>query len=868
MRADWRKAPRALLDAPPLLAGTAVAALLVTFAASAALLFSTAAGSAAFRDAVQEFSPMSAGLHFTRTIDTRFEPVAGREARARAVADAVGAGGVGRVRTSLLSDPASLQSGSRAMDVRLLARDGAKAHVEKLRGDGDGLWIADSVAEYLRLEPGDTVVARVPELTDARVRLRIGAVYRALWKDVTNDDWTNFSRLIYAAVPDPVLPPTFALTTPRELLRVLDRLSLTALEERFELPVDVQGMTLEQGRALSRRFDRASAELTESGAPLNARFGCNRGEAFHQTRCSVSTSLAAAVHLADTTSSAVAAPSRLLGGVGLLIALGVAAAVGVFLVSRRRAEARHRFARGEAAAVFAARMGVETGPVLLAGGAAGFALMLLLVHLVEPSAALDGRSLWTAAAAAAVALAAGALLLVGTATAGFLRQFETEPRGLGRLRLVPWEPVAVGVGLYLLLTIHSTGNHPSLAVFVVPLLLLAGVTGLVLRVARRALRRANGGGIALHLAVRRTAAGPALLVALTILAAVSLGTLFYGRALSVSLEHGTTAKAHIAIGGDVQGRVDPGGPVPKLAFPTTVVEVAYGGVNLGDVAGEQADLMAVDPPTLRGAMHWDDAWGSFPDVERLAEPRGGRLPVVLVRGAAPVDAIWVAGERVPVEVVGRVNAFPGMSTLHSLLVTSRSALVEVAGHGQYDPLESSFAFVWARGPVEAVERALSATSLRPAYFVSTDDVLGDRDVAAARRTYSFLTGLGVAVASLALVGVALYLYARQRSQAVASALARRMGLERKVEVASLWLELSVVLLVAAALAAVVGLAAAAPLVRRTDPLPQYAPAPSFQIPWSVVGATFAALLVVALAAAVATSAAARRTNVAEELRLV
>ena len=147
-------------------------------------------------------------------------------------------------------------------------------------------------------------------------------------------------------------------------------------------------------------------------------------------------------------------------------------------------------------------------------------------------------------------------------------------------------------------------------------------------------------------------------------------------------------------------------------------------------------------------------------------------------------------------------------------------------------------------------------------------MLGNRDVAAARRTYSFLTGLGVAVASLALVGVALYLYARQRGQAVASALARRMGLARRVEVVSLWLELTVVLLVAAALAAVVGLAAAAPVVRRTDPLPKYAPAPSFVVPWSVVAGPSARSSSSRSSPPSLTSLAARRTNVAEELRLV
>jgi hypothetical protein len=871
--ADWRRAPRALLDAPPLLVGAAVAALLVAFAASSALLFTSAAGSAAFADTIRQVSPLGAGVHVTRTSFVRYESAAylrAHDERGRRVVAEVGGPGVGALRDAVMSDPVSLAAGARTMDVRFVARTGARAHVQKLRGDGDGVWIADTVAAQLRLEPGDTVDAIAPEVTERRVPLRIGAVYRALWKDVANDDWVNFSKVIYPRGVDPDAPPTFVLTSRQQVVRVARALNATELTELWEAPVEVDGMTLDRGRSLAHRFERFQTTLARPGSPLFFAFGCDTGEAFRHAACDASSSLTAAVHLADQSADAVSAPSRLLGGIGLAIALGVAAAVGVFLVARRRAEVRHRFARGESAAVFAARTTLETLPVLLLGGAVGFGLTLGLVHVVEPSAVLDGRALGTAAAGAAIALLAGQLLLVGAASASFRRQFETEPaRGLGRLRLVPWEVVALGAGIYLLATLDGgSGGHPSLPVFAVPLLLLAGVTGLVLRVARRALRHASGGGLATYLAVRRAAAGPALLVALTILCAVALGALFYGRALSASLDHGTRAKAHAAIGGDVQGSVDSGATVPKLAFPVTVVQVAYGGAAVGGPSGDQVDLMEVDPPTLRGAIHWDSGWGAEPDFAQLAEVRDGRLPVILVRHADPLDAIWLSGVRVPVRVVGHARAFPGMSTDAPLVVAARSAIVATAGGGTYDPLEGGLAFVWARGPTRQVERALSASLLRPEYFVSFDDVLGNRDVEAARRTYSFLTGLGVAVASLALVGVALYLYARQRGQAVASALARRMGLARRVEVVSLWLELTVVLLVAAALAAVVGLAAAAPVVRRTDPLPKYAPAPSFVVPWSVVAATVVALVVVALVAAVATSLLARRTNVAEELRLV
>ena len=167
MTAEWRKAPRALLDAPPILVGAAVAALLVAFAASSALLFTSAAGSAAFADAIRQVSPLGAGVHVTRTSFVGFEDSAldrrVHDERGRRVAAEVGGPGVGAVRDSLMSDPLSVSAGARSMDVRLVARTGATAHVRKLRGDGNGVWIADTVAAQLRLQPGDVVAATAPE---------------------------------------------------------------------------------------------------------------------------------------------------------------------------------------------------------------------------------------------------------------------------------------------------------------------------------------------------------------------------------------------------------------------------------------------------------------------------------------------------------------------------------------------------------------------------------------------------------------------------------------------------------------------------------------------------------------------------------
>jgi hypothetical protein len=94
-----------------------------------------------------------------------------------------------------------------------------------------------------------------------------------------------------------------------------------------------------------------------------------------------------------------------------------------------------------------------------------------------------------------------------------------------------------------------------------------------------------------------------------------------------------------------------------------------------------------------------------------------------------------------------------------------------------------------------------------------------------------------------------------------------MGLRSRTAILSLWIELLVVLIFAATVAAVMAIGAALPVVRRTDPLPTLAPAPSAVVPTVVVWATFLALAVASLVATVYAERAARRADVGEELRL-
>jgi ABC-type antimicrobial peptide transport system permease subunit len=93
-----------------------------------------------------------------------------------------------------------------------------------------------------------------------------------------------------------------------------------------------------------------------------------------------------------------------------------------------------------------------------------------------------------------------------------------------------------------------------------------------------------------------------------------------------------------------------------------------------------------------------------------------------------------------------------------------------------------------------------------------------------------------------------------------------MGFGRAAETLSLCLELAALLLFAGAFGGAVAVAAAGPIVRRIDPIPDNPPGPLFTVPWVEVAIVVAALLALAVAAGALTSWTARRANVAEALR--
>ena len=173
----------------------------------------------------------------------------------------------------------------------------------------------------------------------------------------------------------------------------------------------------------------------------------------------------------------------------------------------------------------------------------------------------------------------------------------------------------------------SDAKHPTLAVFVFPLLLVAGVTGLAVRLVRPLLRRGSGRGLPVppYLALRRLGAARGLLVVLAVVSAVSFGAFFYAETLATSLAQTTDEKAYTANGSDVAAIVQESErAAARLRLPDDEDRVrAAAPARRTPRSGSSSTCSSSTRRALPGVLHWQSAWGPEPDA---AAPRSSPTP--------------------------------------------------------------------------------------------------------------------------------------------------------------------------------------------------------------------------------------------------
>jgi putative ABC transport system permease protein len=353
--------------------------------------------------------------------------------------------------------------------------------------------------------------------------------------------------------------------------------------------------------------------------------------------------------------------------------------------------------------------------------------------------------------------------------------------------------------------------------------------------------------------------------------ALAIGILGYAGILVASTRAAALDKARVLVGSDASlstGAAAEGLDGGGLAA-TRVQRV--GGLTLAP-DGVPVDLLAVDPSTFAGAVHWDAAWSGEPLgvlLDRLAAdpPQTGRVLALLAGPPVPPsNAVELGTDDLPVAMVGRAAAFPGMSRAdRPLLVVSAERLSLWAGNNGVRFTTGHE--VWTREDPAAVVAVLREAGTVPEATRTAATVMRTPAFLAVSWTFAMLQALGALAGLVALVGLVLYVQARQRGRLVAYALARRMGLSRGAHLRSVALELAAMLLFSFALGVTLALLTSSLVYRRLDPMPELPPGLHLVLPGAVLGLTLLAVAVAALTGALLVQRAADRANVAEVMRL-
>lgn len=762
-------------------------------------------------------------------------------------------------------DPVRLVSAraGEGLRVRPVARSGAADGLELVDGRaGDGLLVPEILAEELEVAPGGTVeVAR----GDVSLEAEVAGVYRTLSPETAPPALAELAEL---AEPSPARegrPLDLVFAAPDAMVGLLDQLEVTSrVSWRRSAPPALTG------RAEARELQQELTAVAAAAEDPRTRMGGVLDEAA-RSAATTEVGLRRTVHAADQTVASLEGPVRAVATAGQVVALLVVGAAAGFAAQQRQRELRIAAVRGSSPLTQGVVAAVRATPALLAGVVVGTASALGLVALSSPIADLAPDTLRRSAAVGGVsALLAMAAVVAVTAAASqrMVRIGRRRPDWLHARW--PWELAVLGLAAIGLAQLRLGGGvviedgAPSLhpLVLLVPVLLLIGGVGLLLRIGRRLLPGlrvlGTSRGPASFLAARRLAGarGPALL--LTGATALALGAVVYSATLGVALEDSVATKSRVAVGAEAAVTST---SLAADEVAGTEVHRARGRLGPDEVT---VDVLLVDPGTIGAAAGVDglDVGGAVDRLERAVTP-SDTVPVLLVGtdGQTPT-VVDLPGTRTPIEVVARPTAFPGQGTSRPLLVATRDDVLAAERDALDAPGWSRQ--VWVPGP-DAAERLQAAG-------ISTDQVRDAAAFTARPRLVAVswallaLQGFGVLTAALALTGVLLFAAVRQHDTRLSYALARRMGLAAATHRLALVLELVGLLVTALLVAVVLGLGASASVVAGVDPAPQLAPPPRLIAPLGTLLLLGGLLVGVGVLGGLLLHRSAERAEISEVLR--
>ncbi len=887
---------------PALFAAAVAGALLLVLAAAAYPLFLSATSSDLIRGAIDRpnITRYLAGLTYTFKslpldpvrVNDGLQTPAVRELNDAFGRLASGSPVLGGPLAAVLGDPVALSFEGRAgtQAGRLFASPGVLAHVERLSGvDGDGVWLPELIANELGVRPGDEVHLLSGDGARAsEINVRVDGVYRDIYFAWPPGgywlQWQDEFRLVSLGSSPPAQPILADFDQVIELTRELGGSSATF---SWQAPVAAPtGVTLEDVRSLDA-YQAQVGTFSFGETPIGRILGCcgRWGPPVEDAETTFGSLIHEVVEEAERRIATIQGPAQVLELAALAVALVVVAAAGAFGMRTRRVEAAWLFARGTSPARVGARNALESVLPSITGGVLGLLLAVVVVTLLGPGGSVDRAAYADAAARSAVALVGSILLTSIVAEVAFVRIVSPHDRRFARLvAAVPVELVVVWLSYIALRRLDHEGafftdpalgvSRPSLALVAFPSLLLAGfaflggrLAHLIFGLLRRPTSRASP---SIYLAARRLATGGTLVIALIGAAGLCLGLFLHAQAVATSLETTVTAKARVFVGSDVAASIDYISQAPP-DFPFPVTRVVQVGEGARLPSGRTLDLLAVDPGSFAEAAYWNDAFAAEPIQTLVRELRvpseGGPLPVVLAAaGELDVSEILVGTTEVPVEVVARPKAFPGLFSLRPLVVVDEQGLLERLD-SPLNPLQRHGAELWIRGEPGAVRRALATLQVAPSLIVTAAEVEDIPAISAAIDTFLIINALGLIAAALTFVGMLMYLQARQRSQIVSYALSIRMGMQHGQHRRALAIELGGMIAVGFAVGGGLAILAARVTVPLLDPIPTIPPKPLFLIPGALFVLTAALAGLLTWSGAAFANRRARAVDLGEVMRV-
>ena len=878
----WTKAPFLLRRFPGVLVAVLGAVLVLAMASAASPLFLSSAGNASLeRQLRQQYCKWNAGF----TVSD-YGPVYGTQdglsatelltrKQALITQGASGISGLGPKVVTIEGSQAQVAAMGGTFNSRYLVqalfRTDALAHVRKLRSvSGPGVWISDVTASNIGVSPGDTIRVRVfPRETTVRV----AGIYRDLSFLPVSQFWCSLTYLIYPQGREEVAPPALMLMDRTTMLQVG-----AALKDydrfRWEIPVQTRSTTLPEAEDLSARLQAFEAEMDDP----TSRFATVLPNATQATQ------FPDLVQQANDTVTGLTGPIDIVSLAGRVVALFVIGAAGIYAVQRRRVEVALLTAQGISPVELGARSVIETLLPAAAGGAAGWALGVLLVKAIGPTSLLDPRSVRSAAWQVVWATAVAVILLGIVAGAAVRKEAETRTGRLGAaVSRTPWDVVVLALAAASFYEIVTRGTAPvettsgGLKVDVLPLLFpllfIAGLSGLATRLLRRALPGLRVTGrrwpSSLYLASRRLASASRMALILITGAALSIGILMYSGILVDSIRATSNAKAQVFTGSDVAVTLPERPVIPRLPFPTTRVMRVTLGVSVlpGDT---NVHVLAVDRATFAQTAFWDESFarGSLPSLLDSLAGGQAKLPIVDAAGLPLGASLDVGDHHIALDVIESVKAFPGLVAGQPLIVADRDAFERALTASGASIRDVGFTEqLWAKGDPNRILGQMRRANLQIEDAITADQVKDTPSFLSLSWTFGFLQALGIMSGIIALIGTLLYLQARQRSREVSYALSRRMGLRKRSHRLSVAVELAAMLVLSFAIGAVLAGAASFLIYTHLDLQPGIPPPPLYRVPWLMVGGVTGALLLFAYLGAWTVQRRAERMRVAEVMRL-